>query len=175
MVVVSGRELPGVGGAEPTGDACWFCGVPAPIQHCFRAGLHRGLESKWIGPVRRDQWQVIDVAIPRCGRCRLGHYLEVLLLLAAIPCLAWGLGMILDTALGTYMALPLVPSTVFVVGVWFLPFVAWLSLRQGWFSLEKWFPRNRRQARSHPVVQQRLSEGWRYRRAPLLHWDRRWP
>jgi hypothetical protein len=139
--------------------------------------LHRGLKTTPIalGLVgSRDEWQWIDVDVPRCGRCRIGHHVEVLLFLVGLPALVWGMAMLLDTALGTYSALPLVPSTVPRIGVWFLPFIAWLALRHGWFGLRTWFPHNRRYVRRHPAVRHRLNSGWRYGRAPMRHWDRRW-
>jgi hypothetical protein len=157
-------------------EECWFCGGPASERHVFRVGLHRDVKtSAPLVVVVRTEWTKTLVDVPRCGRCKAGHYLEVLLLLVGLPSLAWGLGMLADTALGNYNAQPMAPSTVFVIGVWFLPFVAWLALRQAWFGLRRWHPHNRRYVRRHPDVHSLLEDGWRYGRAPLSEWDRRIP
>jgi hypothetical protein len=140
--------------------------------------LHRDVTTTPIAlglVVTRDEWQSMRVDVPRCRRCRLGHYLEVLLFLAGLPALAWGVGLLLDTALGNFDALPLVPATALYIAAWFLPFIAWLALRQRWFGLRRWFPHNRRYIRCHPTVRYHLENGWRYGRAPLSHFDRRWP
>ncbi|MGH3662547.1 MAG: hypothetical protein ACRDTQ_11895, partial [Micromonosporaceae bacterium] len=132
--------------------------------------------TKWIalGLVWRDEWQAMELDVPRCRRCRVGHHLETLLVLAGLPTWAWGMGLLIDTALGNYSALPLTPFTAVRIGVWFLPIIAWLSVRHGWFGLRTRFPHNRRHVRRHPVVRRRLDNGWRYGRAPLSNWDKRW-
>ncbi|MGH3728657.1 MAG: hypothetical protein ACRDTU_07865 [Micromonosporaceae bacterium] len=95
-------------------------------------------------------------------------------MLGGIPALAWGTGLLLDTMLGNYSALPLAPSTMPRIGVWFLPFIGWLAVRHGWFGLRRWFPHNRRYVRRHPAVQHLLEGDWKYGRAPLGNFDRRW-
>ena len=95
------------------------------------------------------------------------------MLVAAAPTLAWGLALAADTALGNYNAQQRELSSVFVIGVWFLPFVAWLALWLGWFGVRRWHPHNRRYARRHAAVARLLADGWRYGRAPLSEWDKR--
>ncbi|MEV6520586.1 hypothetical protein AB0M43_01425 [Longispora sp. NPDC051575] len=157
-------------------DRCWFCAGPASAAAVYRAGVHRNATMTFpaLGLVVRESWERRDVEVPRCGRCRLGHYLEALLAVVGFPALAWGVALLLDTALGNFDGLPLVPSTVPRIGVWFLPFLGWLALRRAWFGLGRWFPHNRRHVRRHPALRYLLETGWKYGRAPMTQWDRRW-
>jgi hypothetical protein len=157
------------------GDTCWFCGGAASDRYVFQVGLHRDVETRHYVVAWRTEWTSMLVDVPRCGRCRLGHYLEVLLFVVGVPALAWGLGMVADTALGNYNAQPLVASSIVRIGVWFLPFVAWLALWLGLPGLRRWHPHNRRYVRRHPTVATLLTDGWRYGRAPLTEWDKRLP
>jgi hypothetical protein len=159
----------------PNGDRCWFCDGPASDRHVFKVGLHRDVETKHYVVAWRTEWTSLQIDVPRCSRCRRGHYLEVLLFVVGLPAIAWGLAMVADTALGNYNAQPLEPFTVVRIGVFFLPFIAWLALRYGWFGLRQWHPHNRRYVRRHPDVERLMIDGWRYGRAPLSEWDKRLP
>ncbi|MGY0235149.1 hypothetical protein [Longispora urticae] len=156
--------------------ACWFCEGPASEAAAYRAAAHRDATTTFLalGLVVREKWERLDVPVPRCRRCRLGHLLEALLALVGFPALAWGSALLLDTAFGNFDGLPLVPLTAPRIAVWFLPFLAWLALRRAWFGLGRWFPHNRRHVRRHPELRYLLETGWHYGRAPMTQWERRW-
>jgi len=128
-------------------------------------GLHGDSQVRHYVVVARESWTRTDVEVPRCRRCRVGHTLELVLLVVGIPAFLWGAGLVIDGAFGLAGA-TLGPGKVVLAVGFALPLAAY-------FGLRGWLPRPRRSVRRHPKVAARLDDGWRYGRAPLHQWDKR--
>ena len=131
----------------------------------MEVGLHRDVELRHYIVVASERWSRLDVAVPRCRRCRAGHTGELVLLTFGIPSFLWGAGLVIDGASGfagaTLDAWRVVQAVLFS-----LPLVAYFVLR--------WkLPRPRRHVRRHPEVAALLADGWKYGKAPLHAFDRR--
>jgi hypothetical protein len=145
--------------------ACWFCGEAAAEGDRFQVGLHRDSEVRHYVVVAQESWSRTGVDVPRCRRCRVGHTLELVLLVVGIPAFLWGAGLVIDGAFGLAGA-TLGPGKVALAVGFALPLAAYFGLR--------WrLPRPRRHVRRHPEVAALLADGWRYGRAPLHQWNHR--
>jgi hypothetical protein len=153
----------GLKGHQGGAEACWFCDeLPAEPSSAATVEMHAG---GFVG--KTDQYHVeekAEVPVPRCERCKSAHdRVEGLVAKGGLVGLAAGLVLaffyLYDSGLESMMEKGTWKGALMVLGVCVLigGVVAWAL---GSRLLPKGV-RDQRTREQHPLVQQRIREGWK--------------